>query len=367
MRRALALARRAQGYVEPNPMVGAVLVKNGRLIAEGYHHRFGGPHAEVVALHSAGRKAQGATLYVTLEPCCHWGKTPPCTDALLAADVARVVVAMVDPFAKVHGRGIAILRRARIRVEVGLLEADARALNSPFLTRLVKRRPHIIAKWAQSLDGCLSPPAARTRPGRPHWISSQESRAWVHTLRGRMDGILIGIGTALQDDPLLTARLSQGHVRRLATRIVLDSQCRLPPASQLVRTIPVAPLLVAHAERLGPAAETRRRTLQAKGVMTAPVPVRAGKLHLPAFLRHLADLDYTNVLVEGGSEILTSFFREDLIDEAHLFLAPILLGGQNAPRPFFYSDVKDNRDARAFQIASTVRRGPDLHLTLVPK
>ena len=361
MRRALALARRGQGAVEPNPMVGAVIVRGNRIIAEGYHHRFGGPHAEVEALREAEeaeRLVRGATLYVTLEPCSHWGKTPPCADAVAAARVARVVAAMVDPFPKVRGKGIALLRKRGIRVDVGLLAVDAAQLNAPFLTRLKHKRPYIIAKWAQSIDGCIA-----TASGESKWISGEESRAVVQRIRGRMDAIVVGIGTALADDPLLMARPQRGSdIKRIATRIVLDTQCRLPPLSQLVRTIAFAPLMLVHAERLGPPAERRRRLLAAKGVMTLGIRLKHNRPDLFGLLSHLAQLDYTNILVEGGGEVLGSFFREDLVDEAHVFVAPMVIGGRQARHAVQGPDIQGLVQARVMKISSTSQHGPDLHL-----
>jgi len=214
MRRALALAERGRGRVEPNPLVGCVIVKMGRVVGEGFHRRFGGPHAEVIALNRAGRAARGATAYVTLEPCCHHGKTGPCTDALIRAGVKRVVTACRDPFKKVAGKGIAQLHRAGITVEVGLLRVEAQSLNAPFFKRVTTGLPWVIAKWAMTLDGAIS--SGKKGPSR--WISGPQSRRMVHELRARVDAILIGIGTALADDPLLTARGVK--VRRVARRVV---------------------------------------------------------------------------------------------------------------------------------------------------
>src|SRR5207253_7885382 len=215
-RRALELAERGRGYVEPNPLVGAVVVHDGRIIGEGWHQRYGEAHAEVNALTAAGDAARGATLYVTLEPCCHHGKTPPCTDAVLRAGVQRVVAAMLDPFPQVSGKGADLLRAAGVTVDVGLCEAEARRLNAPYLKLLATGLPYVTAKWAMTLDGKIA-----TRTGDSKWISNEASRRRVHELRGRMDAIIVGIGTALADDPLLTARPTGP---RTPARIVLDSR-----------------------------------------------------------------------------------------------------------------------------------------------
>ena len=249
MRRALAEAERGRGGVEPNPLVGAVVVHEGRAVGVGHHARFGGPHAEVVALEAAGVAARGATLYVTLEPCCHQGKTPPCTEAVLAAGIRRVVAAMTDPFPKVAGGGFARLEAAGLEVESGLLDTEARRLNAPYLKRLATGRPYVTAKWAMTLDGKTA-----TASGDSRWISGPRSRMLVHELRGRMDAILVGIGTALADDPQLTAR-PPGP--RRAARVVLDSAGTAPPDSRLARTAREIPVWVAVTERAGAIAARR--------------------------------------------------------------------------------------------------------------
>jgi diaminohydroxyphosphoribosylaminopyrimidine deaminase/5-amino-6-(5-phosphoribosylamino)uracil reductase len=360
MGRALALARRGRGWVEPNPVVGAVVVgRDGRVAGEGFHRFYGGPHAEVYALESAGKRARGGTLYVTLEPCCHWGKTPPCTDAVVAAGVGRVVVAMVDPFARVRGKGIGRLRRAGIRVEVGLMEAEARRVNGPFLTRVLRGRPWVIAKWAQSLDGAVA-----TAGGESKWISGEESRAWVQALRGRMDGIVVGIGTALADDPLLTARPeAKRDLRRVATRIVLDSECRLPVESRLVQSVHAAPVMVVHGRGLSRAGERRRRELERRGVMMRAVGAAGAGLDVGELLRHLGEMEYSNVLVEGGPSVMGEFFARGVVDEAHVFIAPLLIPGARARRAVGGMDVGKLAEARRLEIAGVERSGSDVHVT----
>ncbi len=359
MRQALTLAKRAQGRVEPNPLVGAVIVRHEKLISQAAHLRFGGPHAEVNALQAAGRSARGATLYVTLEPCCHWGKTPPCTAAILAAGISRVVVAMIDPFSKVRGKGLATLRKAGLRVDVGLLEEEARFLNAPFITRLSKKRPFVIAKWAQSIDGCSA-----TATGESRWISSEISREFVQKIRGRVDAIVVGIGTALTDDPLLMARPSRGaDIRRIATRIVIDTHCRLPLTSQLRRTIPFAPLMIVHGTTLDSAANKRRQILADHGAMMLPMPVGPdGHVRVDALLTHLATEDYANILVEGGPTLLAAFLHAQLLDEAHVFIAPLLIGGPHARHAIAGPDLLRLADASSFHLVENRTSGPDVHL-----
>ncbi len=346
MRRAFELAARGQGFVEPNPMVGAVLVDDQlRLLGEGSHQRFGGPHAEIEAIRDAEvrrkkqkkKRLKEATLFVSLEPCCHFGKTPPCTQAILAAGVRKVVIGRSDPSPHANGKGVAELRSAGIEVEVGLLEDEAKRLTAPFAKRVVTGLPWVIAKWAMSWDGKIA-----TRSGDSQWISNEASRAVVHQVRGRMDAILVGAETARHDDPLLTAR-PPGP--RTATRVVLDSIASLRTDSQLVRTAGEFPLLVI----AGPDAPTANVTrLREAGVevcvladeSTPLAPVSTAKdlkrirpVEPQAALLELGRRGITNVLVEGGAAVLGAFADLDLIDEVLVFIGSKLIGGQAASGP----------------------------------
>jgi diaminohydroxyphosphoribosylaminopyrimidine deaminase/5-amino-6-(5-phosphoribosylamino)uracil reductase len=323
MKRALELAERGRGAVEPNPMVGAVLVVGDRVVGEGWHECFGQAHAEINALNAAGPRAREATLYVTLEPCCHHGKTPPCTTALLQAGLCRVVVAMADPFPMVAGQGSCQLQEAGVQVEVGVEEAKARRLNAPYLKLLARRQPYVHAKWAMSLDGKIA-----TRTGNSKWISNETSRKRVHDLRGRMDAILIGIGTALTDDPLLTAR-PPGP--RTASRIILDSQARLPIHSRLVQTANAIPTIVVASQDC-PA--ERVAVLEKKGCEILTIGPKPGRPELACLLDELGRRPMTNLLVEGGGEVFGSFLDLRAIDEVHVDVAPILIGGRQAKIAF---------------------------------
>jgi diaminohydroxyphosphoribosylaminopyrimidine deaminase/5-amino-6-(5-phosphoribosylamino)uracil reductase len=320
MKMALAEAEKGRGAVEPNPMVGAVVVREGRALGQGHHARFGGPHAEVAALDQAAENARGATLYDTLEPCCHHGKTPPCTDAVLASVVRRVVAAMRDPFPRVNGGGLAILRAAGILVEVGPEPATVLAaeLNAPYLKRLATNLPYVIAKWAMTLDGKTA-----TSRGRSKWISCEESRALVHQIRGRMDAIAVGVGTALADDPELTARPAGP---RTALRVVLDGMASLPTASHLVQSARVVPVLIAVTET---APLDRRRDLERYGCEILVLPGES-KVPIEPLLSALGDRSMTNVLVEGGGRVLGAFLDAGQVDEIDVFVAPILEGGDHA-------------------------------------
>jgi diaminohydroxyphosphoribosylaminopyrimidine deaminase/5-amino-6-(5-phosphoribosylamino)uracil reductase len=318
MRRALELAEGGRGFVEPNPLVGAVVVRNERMVGEGRHERFGEAHAEVNALAAAGAEARHATLYVTLEPCCHHGKTPPCTDAVLRSGVRRVVAAMRDPFPAVSGKGIAVLQAAGIDVTVGVCESEARRLNAPYLKLIATGRPYVHAKWAMTLDGKIA-----TRTGDSKWISNEASRRRTHELRGRMDAIIVGIGTVLADDPLLTAR-PPGP--RRPVRIVLDSRGRTPISSQLVRTAKEISTVIA-------VADADAKQLEKDGCEILKVRSESGRVSVTGLLEELGRRRMTNVLVEGGAGVLGAFLDAGEIDEAHVFIAPRLLGGQEAKSP----------------------------------
>jgi diaminohydroxyphosphoribosylaminopyrimidine deaminase/5-amino-6-(5-phosphoribosylamino)uracil reductase len=314
---ALRLAEQGRGYVEPNPMVGAVVVQGDRCVGQGWHRKWGEAHAEVNALAEAGASARGATLYVTLEPCCHHGKTPPCTDAILRAGVSRVVVARTDPFPQVSGGGVDILRAAGVTVDLGVQEPAARRLLGPYLKLLSSGRPYVHLKWAMTLDGKIC-----TRTGASKWISNEASRRRAADLRGRMDAIIVGIGTVLADDPLLTAR-PPGP--RVATRIVLDSRCRLPPHSKLVKTAQEAPVLIATGA--DGATASQRNLLEQAGVEVLDVSGPDGRPQVSALLDALGKRRLTNVLVEGGAGVLGSFVDAREVDEVQVFIAPRILGG----------------------------------------
>jgi diaminohydroxyphosphoribosylaminopyrimidine deaminase/5-amino-6-(5-phosphoribosylamino)uracil reductase len=316
MRRALALARRGWGWTAPNPMVGAVVVREGRVVGEGWHRAWGGPHAEVEALRAAGDEARGATVYVALEPCNHVGKQPPCVDALLAAGVARVVCAATDPHPVAAG-GAARLRDAGIRVDVGVEEEAARELNAPFFHAAERRRdglparPWVTLKLALSLDGAL---ADHTR--RPGWLTGAAARREAHRLRAGHDAVAVGIGTALADDPELTVRYGR-RPRRPTRRVVFDRRLRLPEASRLVRGAPGHPLLVV----ADPAAPSdREAALSALGVEVA----RADGI--VAGLAVLSAAGMESVLVEGGAGIAGALLGSNLVDRLVIFQAPMVLG-----------------------------------------
>lgn len=321
MRRAIQLARRGEGAVEPNPAVGCVIVNDGTIVGEGWHQRFGGPHAEVEAIEQAGDRARGGTMLVTLEPCSHYGKTPPCTDAIAAAGIKRVLVAQQDPFEKVAGSGLAALRRAGLTVELGIEEGAARELNAPYRKLIVEKRPWVIAKWAMTLDGKIA-----TSSGDSKWISNEQAREVVHRLRGRMDAVIVGRRTAVLDDPQLTAR-PPGP--RQATRIVFASRGELDASQSLVRTAHQLPTIIVVSQDANAAQDDRLVTAGCQLLHVAGTPVQ----QVDDLLLQLGERRFTNVLVEGGGSLLGSFFEAGVVDEVHVFVAPCILGGKEAVSP----------------------------------
>lgn len=346
MRRAIEIARRGQGFVEPNPMVGAVLVDDElNFIGEGWHEQFGGPHAEVNAIRQATRPTQSTNLFVTLEPCNHVGRTPPCTDAVLSARIKKVYVATPDPAEHTDGKGLHRLRGAGIEVEVGLLEAEARVLTAPFRKRMRTGLPWVIAKWAMTLDGKIA-----THAGHSQWISSEASRKIVHEIRGRVDAIIVGRGTVVADNPSLTARPTGA---RVPLRVVLDRNARIPATSILVETARETSTIV----MTGPSADTGRITqLTAAGVDV--VALRDGPR---GGLAELGQRGCTNVLVEGGSEVLGSFFDGELVDEAHIFIAPKIVGGSEALTPVAGRGIDTIPKGASFLGAETSVVGGDIY------
>jgi diaminohydroxyphosphoribosylaminopyrimidine deaminase/5-amino-6-(5-phosphoribosylamino)uracil reductase len=326
MRRALALARRGEALASPNPMVGAVLVRGGRVVGEGFHTYDGVRHAEIVALDAAGKSARGATLYINLEPCCHQGRTGPCSLALIAAGVARVVAAMPDPNPAVAGRGFRQLRAAGIRVELARsFTEDARQLNEAFARWITAGKPFVTLKSAMTLDGALVLPRVG-RNIRRRWITSAQSRAEVQRMRHASDALLTGIGTVLADNPLLTDRTGLPRRRRLL-RVVLDSRLRLSPRSRLVRSAHDDVLVFTSA----PAAGARARALRRAGVQVVSLPRRADKPDLRKALAELARRGILSVLLEAGATLNQAALSLDLVDKARLFYAPIVAGGQPQP------------------------------------
>jgi diaminohydroxyphosphoribosylaminopyrimidine deaminase/5-amino-6-(5-phosphoribosylamino)uracil reductase len=345
MRRAFELARRAEGRTSPNPMVGAVIVKDGRVVGEGYHRRAGAPHAEIEALRAAGDSARGAAMYVTLEPCAHYGRTPPCADALIAAGLAEVYYAIDDPNPHVNGKAHAQLNAAGVVVRRGPCEDEARELNRPFFKHVMTGLPFVTAKFAMSLDGKIA-----TRTGDSRWISNEAARRRAHELRNVTDAVLVGAGTVLADDPRLTTRLSPRPLQRgegggegpsdvhHPLRIVADSRGRAPLLSGIFDpALPGRTVLATTA--VAPSKHCAELTARGVEVWTLPAD-RQGRVSLPALLGEIGRRGMLTLLVEGGSELLGAFFAEKLVDRVWAVIAPLIIGGRNAPGPVGGSGIE---------------------------
>jgi diaminohydroxyphosphoribosylaminopyrimidine deaminase / 5-amino-6-(5-phosphoribosylamino)uracil reductase len=321
MKLALQLAERGRGKTRPNPMVGAVIVKGGEVIATGYHHKAGQPHAEAIALQRAGSSARGATLYVNLEPCGHTDKrTPPCTRAIIAGGIRRVVVAMRDPNPKVAGKGIRQLIRAGINVSAGLLRAEADRLNEVYSTWITSGRPFVTMKVAAGLDGKIAAAGGESR-----WITGEKARAYVYRLRSEADAVMVGIGTVLADDPRLTSR-TNGNKRSDPIRIVVDSRLRIPLESRILH-LPSARTLLATTKQ---ASNEKIREIEKLGAQVLVLEESSGRVNLAALMKELGRIEITHLLLEGGSELNASMLSEGLVDQVVFLIAPKIIGGRDA-------------------------------------
>jgi len=352
MWRALELARRGQPYVAPNPMVGAVIVRDGQVVGEGFHEEFGGPHAEVNALRIAGDKAAGATMYVSLEPCCEaydGKKTPPCAPQLVSAGLKRVVVAVQDPHPNVTGKGVQMLAEAGIDVTVGECQEEAHELNAAYFSHVERGRPLVTAKWAMTFDGKIA-----TRTGDARWISSEASRREVHYDRGCTGALIVGTGTVERDDPMLTAR---GDVGRQPLRVVIDRDLRIGMDRELGKTAGEFPVFIYCAED---ADEQKQRMLEDAGVYLILLPRREGRLRWMEILRDLGEREVTSVIIEGGGGLFATAFQERAIDRLKIYLAPKIFGGETATTPVEGPGVPDVQRAITFDHVRTRTVGPDV-------
>jgi len=322
MKKVLELAGKGQGTTNPNPMVGALVVKNGKIISSAYHKRVGELHAEPIALKKAGKRAEGASLYVNLEPCAHIGRTPPCTDAIIKSGIKKVFCAMQDPNPLNRGRGINLLRRNNVAASVGLLRNEAEKLNEVFIKYVTKKMPFVTLKLAESLDGKIA-----TRKRDSKWISSGASRDYVHGLRSKVDAILVGINTILEDDPLLTSR-----ARRSPIKVVLDPDLKVPECANIFsRKSPSLSIIAILKKSLAKKSVIEKiRRLNRKGVLVISCPEKNRKIDLKALLKELAELEIAHLLVEGGGETAAGFIEAGLVDRALFFIAPKIIGGRDA-------------------------------------
>lgn len=358
MRRAMELAERGVGFTNPNPMVGAVIVKGGKVIGEGWHERCGEWHAERNAFKNCTVPAEGATMYVTLEPCCHYGKTPPCTEAIIEHGIARVVVGMEDPNPLVAGKGIALLREAGIEVVCGVEEEALREQNRVFLKYISTKLPWVAMKTAMTLDGKIA-----TRTGDSKWITGAEAQAYVHELRHRFMAILVGIGTAVADDPLLNCRI-EGRGVRQPIRVVVDSNARLSLDSQLVKTAGEYRTIVAHT-RFAP--EERVKALRETGVEMLLCKEKEGLVDVRNLLELLGQSGIDSILLEGGGSLNYTFLAEGLADELYAFIAPKIVGGMNAKTPVEGAGMEKMADAINLELENVLNIGHDVLLKLKVK
>jgi diaminohydroxyphosphoribosylaminopyrimidine deaminase / 5-amino-6-(5-phosphoribosylamino)uracil reductase len=354
MKMALRLAAKGSGLVSPNPMVGAVVVQEGQVVGRGWHRRYGEPHAEVMSLEDAGNLARGATLYVTLEPCNHHGLTPPCTEAILAAGVDRVVAAAPDPNRRVSGGGAAFLRARGVQVEMGLLGEKARRLNEAWFHWVETERPWVIAKAACSLDGKIA-----TRSGDSQWLTGEEARRLGHRLRHACDAILVGVGTVLADDPALTARVPRRRTKD-PIRVILDSRLRLPTTARVLHLDSPAPTWIITTSA---APRDKIRTLEDLGATVLVVSEDQGRVDLESLMGELGCREVQSLLVEGGAEVLGSFFDQGLVDKFYFFYAPKFLGGQQALSVIGGAGVDRLAKAPQARDITLGRLGPDFLVT----
>ncbi len=353
MSRALALAARGGRAVRPNPRVGAVLVRDGEIIAAGYHSRFGGPHAEARVLEKAGPVARGSVLYVSLEPCSTKGKTPACTSAIIDAGVRRVVIGCRDRSPENGGRAEGILKKAGIAVTTGVREEEAFAINRDFFTWVARRRPYTTLKLALSLDGRIA-----TRSGDSRWISSPASRKYGHYLRSLADAVLVGAKTVIRDDPLLTVRKGCRHPD--LKRVILEGKTRIPLTSRLLSGSGGGEVILA-ASRPLPAA--RARKLAARGITCLELPSRSNRVNLGKLFRRLAERGLMRILVEGGGETAAAVLEAGLVDEVHFFIAPIIIGGRSARPALGGRGANLIREARRLRGLRVERLSADIHVS----
>ena len=349
MRQALSIAQYAIGRTSPNPMVGAVIVRNGRVVGQGWHRQAGTPHAEIHALHQAGELSRGASIYVTLEPCSHHGRTGPCVEALIHAGIKKVIIAMTDPNPVVAGRGIQKLREAGIEVVEGVLANEAAKLNEVFIKWISTRMPFSILKCAMSLDGKIA-----SYTGHSQWITGTESRNFVHTLRDSYDAILVGIGTVLADNPSLTTRV--GYIGKNPIRVIVDSLARTPINANVVEDgLAKTIIAVTHA-----APQTKVDALRTCGVEVIILDTKKGGVNLQQLFRILGEREITSVLIEGGATINASVLEDNLIDKIHWFIAPKIIGGKDSPGPVGGQGIANVNDAVLFEDISVQSIGEDI-------
>lgn len=336
MQRALELAEKGAGFTNPNPLVGAVIVKDGVIIGEGYHEKYGGPHAEINAFKNAKEDVRGASMYVTLEPCSHFGKTPPCANAIIEKGIAKVFIGMVDPNPLVAGRGVSLLRENGIEVHTNVLEDECKRQNEIFIKYITTRKPFVILKSAMTLDGKIA-----TVTGDSKWITNDDSRKFVHQIRNRVSGILVGVGTVIADNPYLNTRLEEGPVSH-PVRIILDTKARTPLDANVLENLDEIRTIIA-TTAMAPAEQLRR--LEDKGAEILLLPIKDEHVDLEALMTALGELEIDSVLIEGGSLVNYSAIEAEVVDKVIFFIAPKIVGGETAKTPMGGTGKMLMRDA----------------------
>lgn len=345
MKRAIELAKQGAGWTAPNPLVGAVVVKNGRIIGEGYHRKYGELHAERNALAACTEDPAGATLYVTLEPCCHYGKTPPCTEIIIEKKIAKVVIGSRDPNPKVAGKGARILREHGIEVVEDYMREACDALNPVFFHYITTKTPYVVLKFAMTLDGKIA-----TRTGASKWITGEAARNHVHQLRGRYAGILAGIGTVLADDPMLNCRIDGAHQ---PLRIILDSHLRIPMGSRLVRSAKEYPLLIVCNESIRDREEGAKRIqkLEEAGAKVWTLPEKNGHPDLNVLMQRLGEEKIDSVLIEGGGTVNEAALKAHIVHHVYAYIAPKIFGGEDAKTPVEGSGIRLPQECANLRLA----------------
>jgi len=359
MERALELSKKAVGFVNPNPLVGAVIVKDNKIIGEGYHEYFGGPHAEVNAFANAKENAikdaaydvEGATMYVTLEPCAHYGKTPPCAEAIVRNKIAKVVIGMVDPNPLVAGKGIEILRKAGIEVTSGLMDSEIKKTNEIFIKYITQKKPFCIMKTAMTIDGKIA-----TSTGDSKWISNEKSRAYVHELRNMVTGIMVGIGTVLTDDPELTTR-RQGILSKNPIRIIIDSTAKIPLNSKVLKCDEKTKTIIVTTEL---AKDTKIEAIKKRGVEVIVTPSTNKRVNLNSLMGILADMGIDSILLEGGSTLNYSALEAHIVDKVITFISPKIFGGTCGKTPVGGVGIKDVKDSIMLTDTEVIRFDEDI-------
>lgn len=358
MRRAIELAKKGRGWVNPNPMVGAVIVKDGKIIGEGYHARYGELHAERNAIAALTESAEGATLYVTLEPCCHYGKTPPCTQAILEHRIARVVIGSRDPNPQVAGKGKRLLEEAGVKVEADFMKEDCDKLNPVFFHYITTKTPYVVMKYAMSADGKIA-----SKTGDSKWITGKKARTLVHEIRHDYMGIMAGIGTVLTDDPMLNVRLEG---RKSPVRIICDSRLRIPEDSQIIRTAQEYQTIIACSIQTQEMQE-KTEHLQKAGIQVISLPDSQGRVDLKGLMEYLGSQGIDSILLEGGAELNDSALRAGIVQEVKVFLGPKIFGGASAKTPVAGIGVESVVQAAELKLKNISQIGEDVLLEYLLK